>query len=57
MSLTTARRRAKLTGACKMTNTEIRDLFDSNPNLTVAHIARRTGKSTAQIVKILMEKN
>ena len=39
-----------------MTNDEIRDLFDSNPNLTVAQIARRTGKSTSQIVKILMEK-
>ena len=38
-----------------MTNDEIRDLFDSNPNLTVAYIARRTGKSTAQIVKIRME--
>lgn len=38
-----------------MTNAEIRELFDRNPNLTVAHIARRTGKSTAQIVKILME--
>lgn len=39
-----------------MTKQEIRELFDSNPNLTVTHIARRTGKSTAQIVKILMEK-
>ena len=38
-----------------MSNQEIRELFDANPNLTVAHIARRTGKSTAQIVKILME--
>jgi putative heme iron utilization protein len=38
-----------------MTNSEIRDMFDTNPNLTVAHIARRAGKSTAQIVKILME--
>lgn len=38
-----------------MTNAEIRQLFDSNPNLTVSHIARRTGKSNAQIVKILME--
>ena len=38
-----------------MTNAEIRQMFDRNPNLTVAHIARRTGKSTAQIVKILMD--
>ena len=40
-----------------MSNQEIRDMFDSKPNMTVSHIARRTGKSTAQIVKILMEKN
>lgn len=38
-----------------MTKAEIREMFDKNPNLTVSHMARRTGKSTAQIVKILME--
>jgi hypothetical protein len=39
-----------------MTKQEIRDLFDSKPNMTVAQLARIAGKPSHQIVKILMEK-
>ena len=38
-----------------MTNSEIRDMFDSNPNLTIAALARIAGKTTEQIKRILME--
>lgn len=41
----------------KMCNDEIRDMFDSNPNLTVATLARLAGKTTEQIKRILMESN
>jgi len=40
-----------------MTNTEIRDMFDTNPNMTIATLARIAGKSTEQIKRILMENN
>jgi hypothetical protein len=40
-----------------MSNTEIRDMFDTNPNMTIATLARIAGKSTEQIKRILMEKN
>jgi hypothetical protein len=33
---------------------EIRDAFDTNPNLTVSQLARRYGMSTSQVKKILM---
>lgn len=38
-----------------MSNAEIRDMFDSNPNMTVATLARIAGKSRAEIIQILME--
>lgn len=37
-----------------MTKQEIRDLFDSNPNLTVAQLARIAGRSVSEIKRILM---
>lgn len=37
------------------TNQEIKDMFDSNPNMTLAQLASRTGMSVAQLKKILME--
>jgi|LauGreDrversion4_2_1035121.scaffolds.fasta_scaffold270543_5 hypothetical protein len=40
-----------------MSNTEIRDMFDTNPNMTIATLARIAGKSTEQIKRILMENN
>lgn len=40
-----------------MTNDEIRDLFDTNPNMTVAQLARVAGKTVDQIKRILMESN
>jgi len=40
-----------------MTNSEIRDMFDTNPNMTIATLARIAGKSTEQIKRILMESN
>ena len=33
----------------------IRDVFDRNPNMTVAQLARMFGKTTEQIKTILME--
>lgn len=38
-----------------MTNADIRDMFDTNPNMTVAQLARIAGKTTEQIKRILME--
>lgn len=35
----------------------IRDVFDRNPNMTVAQLARMFGKTTEQIKRILMENN
>jgi len=40
-----------------MSNAEIRDMFDTNPNMTIATLARIAGKSTEQIKRILMENN
>ena len=40
-----------------MTKQEIRDMFDTNPNMTIANLARIAGKSTEQIKRILMENN
>ena len=38
-----------------MTNDEIRDLYDTNPNMTLAQLARITGKTIQQLKRILME--
>ena len=38
-----------------MTNDEIRDLYDTNPNMTLAQLARITGKTVQQLKQILME--
>lgn len=40
-----------------MSNSEIRDMFDTNPNMTIAQLARVAGKTTEQIKRILMENN
>lgn len=40
-----------------MTNDEIRDMFDTNPSMTVAQLARVAGKTIDQIKRILMESN
>jgi hypothetical protein len=40
-----------------MTNADIREMFDTNPNMTIATLARIAGKSTEQIKRILMENN
>ena len=37
-----------------MTNDEICDLYDSNPNMTLGELARITGKSVAELKRILM---
>jgi hypothetical protein len=37
-----------------MTNAEISELYDSNINMTLAELARITGKSIAQLKIILM---
>lgn len=37
-----------------MTNDQIADLYDSNPNMTLAQLSRITGKSVEQLKKILM---
>lgn len=37
-----------------MSDSEIREFFDSNPNLTLAELARMTGKTVPQLKKILM---
>ena len=38
-----------------MTHTEIREVFDLNPNLTLAQLSRMTGLTVSQLKKILME--
>ena len=38
----------------KWTNEEICEEFDNNPNITVKQLARMTGKTTSEIVAILM---
>ena len=37
-----------------MTNEEIRDYYDSHPNLTLAELSAITGKSVKQLKRILM---
>ena len=37
-----------------MTNDEIRDIYDTNPNMTLAELARLTGKTIAELKRILM---
>ena len=37
-----------------MTDAEIWDLYDSNPNLTLAQLSRMTGKSVEELKRILM---
>jgi DNA-binding CsgD family transcriptional regulator len=37
-----------------MTNDQIAELFDLNPNMTLAQLSRITGKSVEQLKKILM---
>jgi hypothetical protein len=37
-----------------MTNDQIAELYDSNPNMTLAQLSRITGKSVEQLKKILM---
>jgi hypothetical protein len=38
-----------------MTHAEIREVFDLNPNLTLAQLSRMTGLTVPQLKKILME--
>ena len=38
-----------------MTHAEIREVFDLNPNLTLAQLARMTGLTVSQLKKILRE--
>jgi hypothetical protein len=38
----------------KLTNQDIIDLFDLNPNLTLAQLSRITGKSVLELKQILM---
>ena len=42
--------------ANEWTNEEIADYFDAIPNLTLATLAGMTGKTVAELKKILMEK-
>jgi len=37
-----------------MTNQEIIELFDSNPNMLMSEIVARTGKSMTELKKILL---
>jgi len=37
-----------------MTIEEIRDYYDTNPNLTLAELARMTGETVQSLKKILM---
>jgi hypothetical protein len=39
-----------------MTHAEIREVFDSNLNLTLAELSRMTGLSIPQLKKILMDR-
>lgn len=38
-----------------MTAQKIRDLYDSNPNLTLGQLSRMTGLTVAQLKRILMD--
>ena len=40
--------------AIDWTNDEIADYFDQHPEITLAQLARMTGKSVAELKKILM---
>lgn len=42
-------------GQLLMTNDEIKSLYDSNLNLTLAGLARLTGKTINELKQILME--
>jgi len=37
-----------------MTNDEISEMYDSNPNMTLAQLSRITGKTVDELKKILM---
>jgi len=37
-----------------MTDDEIRDLYDSNPDLTLAQLSRLTGRTIADLKRVLM---
>lgn len=37
-----------------MTNDQIRDLYDRKPDLTLSQLARITGKTVAELKRILM---
>jgi len=37
-----------------MSNDDIIDLYDSNPDLTLQQLARMTGKTVAELKRILM---
>jgi hypothetical protein len=37
-----------------MTNEQIIDLYDQNPDLTLAQLSRMTGKSVEELKRILM---
>lgn len=39
-----------------MTNQQICDLYDTNPNLTLCQLAKITGKSVQTLKRILMQK-
>ena len=38
-----------------MTNQEIKDIFDANLNITIEQLARITGKTRTELIRILME--
>jgi len=38
-----------------MTNQEIKDLYDSHPNVTLRQLACYTGKTVAELKQILLE--
>ena len=38
-----------------MTNQEIKDIFDEDINMTVEQLARITGKTRTELMRILME--
>jgi len=48
-------KRQRFTGRQDWSNDDIKSFFDSHPNATVSQIAIMTGKTSGQIVKILME--
>ena len=37
-----------------MTNEDIMDIYDSNPDLTLQQLSRMTGKTVAELKRILM---